>query len=102
MSERFSKYISAFLLVLSAATGSCSTVSFTTVIGAPVGITGASLSLVFSISNGTAKKTFKNNEKKKTHNKIVSVARNKLNSIENIIFKPLKHNAITMQTLQKL
>ena len=36
-----------------------------TAVGAPIGITSPSLCLVFSISNGTAKKTFKNNEKKK-------------------------------------
>ena len=38
--------------------------SFATVIGALVEITSACLTLVFPISHGTVKKSFKNNEKK--------------------------------------
>ena len=53
------------LLVLSAASDGISTVSFATVIWAPVCITSASLSLVFSILVMELQKTFKNNEKEK-------------------------------------
>ena len=64
MSKRLSKYIASFdyfdksLIVLSITTGSVSIASFTTVIGAPVGIVSASVSLAFSISTGIIKKNY--------------------------------------------
>ena len=97
MSEKFSKYISAFdlfeyktLLVLSAVVGSVSIASFITVIVASVGIIRESLNLVFSICNEIVKKLLKTITKKTKKN--VLVARSKLNSIENIISKELKDN----------
>ena len=94
MSKNLSKYIASFeyfdksLIVLSVATGSISIASFATVIGAPVGIISASFSLAFSISTGIIKKLLKTTRnKKKKHNKIVMLARNKLNSIESKISK---------------
>ena len=57
------EYFDKTLLVLSAASGSVSIASFATVTAAPVGKASASLSSVFFISNGIAKKTFKNNER---------------------------------------
>ena len=88
MSKRLSKYIASCeyfgksLIVLSITTGSISTASFATVIGAPVGIVSASFSLAFSISTGTIKKLLKaTRNKKKKHNKVVILATSKLNSI---------------------
>ena len=88
MSKRLSKYIASIdyfdkpLIVLSTTTGSISTASFATVIGAPVGIVSASFSLAFSISTGTIKKLLKaTRNKKKKHNKVVILATSKLNSI---------------------
>ena len=92
MSKRLSKYIASFdyfdksLTVLSVTTGSISIASFATVIGALVGIVSANFSLVFSISTGIIK-TRRN--KKKKHNKIVMLARSKLNSIESKISEAL-------------
>ena len=101
MSKRLSKYIVSFdyfdksLIVLSVTTGSISIASFATVIGAPVGIVSASFSLAFSISTGIIKKLLKTTRnKKKKHNKIVMLARSKLNSIENKISEPLINNEI--------
>ena len=61
MSKKLSKYI-AFcdyfdksLIVLSATSGSVSIASFATVNGTPVGITSASLGLLFSSPTGTVK-----------------------------------------------
>ena len=69
MGKRLSKYI-AFCdyfdkssIVLSATRGSISIASFTTIIGTPVGIASASLSLTSSLSTGIVKKTVKNNSK---------------------------------------
>ena len=102
MSKRLSKYIASFdyfdksLIVLSVATGSISIASFATVIGAPVGMMSASCSLAFSITTGFVKKFLKTiRNKKKKHNKIVMLARSKLNSIENKISEALINNEIS-------
>ena len=69
MSKKLSKYIAfcdysdKLLVALSAMSGSISTVSFATVIGTPVGIASASLSLAFSLFTGFVKKNIKNNKK---------------------------------------
>ena len=89
MSQKLSKYISFFnyfdksLIVLSLASGGVSISSFATAIGALIGITSASLSLSFSLCLGLVKMLLKaTRNKKKKHNKIVMLARSKLNSIE--------------------
>ena len=49
-------YIDKILIVLSAATGGVSLISFTSVIGAPVGIASAIFTLIFSLTTGIVKK----------------------------------------------
>ena len=102
MSKRLGKYIASFdyfdksLIVLSATSGSISIASFATVIGTPVGIASASLSLTFSLSTGIVKKLLKTTRnKKKKHNKIVILARSQLNSTESKISKALINNKIS-------
>ena len=57
-SQKLNKYVTTFdyidkiLIVLSATTGGVSIISFTSVIGAPVGIVSASFTLVFSLTTG--------------------------------------------------
>ena len=80
------------LIVLSIATGSISIASFATVIRAPVGIISASFSYTFSISTRIVKKLLKTTRNKKKHNKIVMLARSKLNSIESKISEELINN----------
>ena len=102
MSKKLSKYI-AFcdyfdksLIVLSATSGSISIPSFATVIGTPVGIASASLSLTFSLSTGIVKKLLKTTrDKKKKHNKIIMLASSKLNSIERNVSEALINNEIS-------
>ena len=96
ISKRHSKYIASFeyfdksLIALSVTIGSISVASFANVIGGPVLIVSASLSLAFSISTGIIKKLLKTTRnKKKKHNKIVMLARSKLNSIESKISEAL-------------
>ena len=62
MSKKLSKYTSFFyyyfdksLIVLSVTSGGVSIASFATVIGIPVGITRASLSLAFPLCTGLVK-----------------------------------------------
>ena len=87
MSKKLSKYIAfcdysdKLLVVLSATSGSVSMASFATAIGTPVEIASSSLSLAFSLSTGLVKKLLKTTRnKKRKHNKIVMLARSKLNS----------------------
>ena len=82
------KYIASFdyfdksLIVLSVTAGSISIAWFVTVTGAPAGMTSTNFSLAFSICTKIVKKLLKTTRnKKKTHNKIVMLARSKLNSI---------------------
>ena len=109
MSKRLSKYIASFdyfdksLFVLSVATGSISIASFATVIGAPVGMMSASCSLAFSITTGFVKKFLKTiRNKKKKHNKIVMLARSKLNSIESKISEALMDNEISHEDFETI
>ena len=102
MSKKLSKYISFFhyfdksLIVLSVTSGSISIASFATVNGILVGITSASLSLAFSLCTGFVKKLLEaTRNKRKMHNKIVMLARSKLNSIESKISEVLINKQIS-------
>ena len=104
MSKKLSKYIYFFdyfdksLIVPSVTSGSLSIASFATVIGIPIGITSASLA--FSLCTGHVKKSLKaTRNKKKKHNKIVMLARSKLNSIESKISEALINNQISYEDL---
>ena len=84
------------MIVLSVTSGGVSIVSSATVIGASIGITSACLSLAFSMCTGLVKKLFKaTRNRKKKHNKIVMLARSKLNSIESKISEALTNNQIS-------
>ena len=58
-------YIDKILIVLSATSGEVSIISFTSVVGAPVGIESASLTLFFLSNNRNNKKFTKCNKKQK-------------------------------------
>ena len=69
-SQKLSKYVTTFdytdkiLIVLSATTRGVSIISFTSVIGAPVGIVSASFTLIFSLTTGIVKKLLNITRKK--------------------------------------
>ena len=107
ISKNLSKYIAFLdyfdksLNVLSLLWGSISIASFANVIETPAGIIGASCGFTFSIKSIFVKtflKTIRN--KKKKHNKIVMLARSKLNSIENKISTALMDNEISHEDLE--
>ena len=94
-SKKLNKYVTTFdyidkiLIILSATSSGVSIISFTSIIGAPVGIASASLTLLFSLATGIIKKLLNiTRNKKKKHDKILMLAKSKLNSIET---KYLKH-----------
>ena len=104
MRKKLSKYISFFdsfdksLIVLSVISGSISIASFRTVIATSVGITSASLRLAFSLCTGLVKKLLKaSRNMKKKHNRIIMLARSKLNSIESKISEALINNQISYE-----
>ena len=108
MSKRLSKYIDSFdyfgksLIVLSGTSGSISFASFATVIGTPVGIAIASLSLAFSLSTLVVKNYLKKRNNNKKHNKVVMLARSKLNSIESKISEALMNNQISHEVFMTI
>ena len=95
-SKKLNKYVTAFdyidkiLIVLSATSSGVSIISFTSIIGAPVGIASASFTLIFSLTTGIVKKLLSiTRNKKKKHDKILMLAKSKLNSIETLISQAL-------------
>ena len=86
--KKISKYIVAIdyadklFITLSASFDTLSIVSHATVVGIPVGIAGASLTVIFTVTTGVVKKLLNiTRKKKKKHDKIITLARNKLNII---------------------
>ena len=95
-SQKLNKYITAFdyidkiLIVLSVTTGGVSIISFTSVIGAPVGIVSASFTLIFSLATGIIKELLDiTRKKRKKHYKILMLAKSKLSSIDTLISQAL-------------
>ena len=89
-----SEYIDKILIILSATSGGVSAMSFVSIARVPVGIAGASFTLIFSIAKGIIKILLKillkiTRNKKKIHDKILMLAKSKLNSIEKLISKAL-------------
>ena len=107
--KKISKYIVAFdyadkvFITLSASFGTLSIASYATVVGIPAGIAGASLTLILTITTGVVK-PFLNitRKKKKKHNKIIALARSKLNIIENLISQGLIDFEITHEEFSKI
>ena len=75
---------------------SYSIASYASVVGIPAGITGDSLTLVFTIGTGISKSLLKLTKKrKKKHNKIILLAKNKLNMIDTLLSSALNDSEIS-------
>ena len=89
-SDTIFDYIDKILIVLNATSGGVSIISFSSVIGAPAGIASASFTLIFSLTTGIVKKLLNiTRKKKKKHDKILMLAKSKLNSIDTLISQAL-------------
>ena len=76
-------YLDKIFIALSASFGTLSIASHTTVVGIPVGIVGASFTLIFTVSTGVNKSLLQvTKNRKKKHNKIMTLAKSKLNTID--------------------
>ena len=95
-SKKLNKYVTAFdyidkiLIALNATSSEVSIISFTNIIRAPVWISSASFTLMLSLTTGIFKKLLNiTRKKKKKHDKILMLAKSKLNSIETLISQAL-------------
>ena len=78
------------LIVLSATSSGVCIISSASVVGAPVGIASASFTLIFSLTTGIVKKLLNiTRNKKKKHDKILMLAKSKLDSIETLVSQAL-------------
>ena len=107
--RKISKYIVAFdyagkvFITLSASFGTLSIASYAVVVGIPAGIAGASLTLIFTVTTGVFKTLLNiTRRKKKKHNKIIALARSKLDIIENLISEALIDFEITYEEFSKI
>ena len=95
-SKKLSQYVAAFitqtkfLIVLSALSGGVYIISSVSVAEASAGIAGASFTLIISLTTGTIKILLSiTRNKKKKHDKILMLAKSKLNSIETLVSQAL-------------
>ena len=94
--KKLGKYVTAFdyidkiLIILSAIAGGVSIISFTSVVGAPVEITSASFTLIFSLTTGIIKKLLSiTRNRKKKHNKILMLDKSKLDNFGTLVSQAL-------------
>ena len=94
--KKLNKYVTAFdhigkiLIALSTTSSGISIISFTSIRETPIGIASAILTLIFSLTTGIVKKLLNiTRNKKKKHDKIIMLAKSKLNSIETLIYQAL-------------
>ena len=102
MIKKLNKYLVSFdyldkiFIALSASFGTLSIASKATVIGVPAGFTGTSLTLIFTIGTGISKSLLKVTKKrKKKHNKIIALAKTKLNTIDTLLSSALNDSKIS-------
>ena len=107
--KKISKYIVAFdyadkvFIPLSASFSTLSIASYATLVGIPAGIAGVSLTLIFTLTTGVIKTLLNiTRKKKKKHNKIIALAKSKLNIIENLISQALIYFEITHEEFSKI
>ena len=89
-------YLDKIFIAFSASFGTLSIASYASVVGTPAGIAGSSLTLIFTISTGTSKSLLNvTKNRKKKHNKIIVLAKNKLNMIDTLLSSALNDSEIS-------
>ena len=72
-------YLDKIFIALSASFGTLSIASSASVVGTPAGISGSSLTLIFTIGTGISKSLLiVTKKRKKKHNKIIALAKKKI------------------------
>ena len=100
--KKLNKYIVSFdyldkiFIALSASFGTLSIPSYTSVVGTLAGMAGSSLSLIFTIGTGISKSLLNVTKKrKKKHNKIIALAKNRLNTSDTLLSSALNDSEIS-------
>ena len=89
-------YLDKIIITLSASFGTLSIPSYASVVGTPAGIAGSSLTLIFTIGTGISKSLQNVTKKrKKKYNKIIVLAKNKLNMIDTLLSSALNDSEIS-------
>ena len=89
-------YLDKIFITLSASFDTLSIASYAAVVGIPVGIAGSSLTLIFTIGTGINKSLQKVTKKrKKKHNRIIALAKRKLNTIDTLLSSSLNESKIS-------
>ena len=89
-------YIEHFLIFVSTITGCILISDFASLLGIPIGITSSKIGLkVFAITAGIKKYKLIIKKKKKKHDKVVLLAKSKLNSVQVLISKALIGSVIS-------
>ena len=89
-------YLDKIFIALSASFGTLSIASYASVVGTPAGIAGSSLTLIFTTGTGISKSLLKVTKKrKKKHNKIIALAKHKLNTINTLLSSALNESEIS-------
>ena len=88
-------YLDKIFIALSASFGTLSIASYASVVGTPAGIAGSSLTLIFTIGTGISKSLLKVTKKRKKNNKIIALAKNKLNTIDTLLSSALNDSEIS-------
>ena len=89
-------------ITLSASFSTLSIASYATV-GLPVGIAGSSLTLIFTLSTGINKSILELTKKiKKKHNKMMTLAKNKLNMIDTLLSSALNNSKISHEEFSNI
>ena len=107
--KKLNKYIVSFdyldkiFIALSASFGTLSIASHASVVGTPAGIAGSSLTLIFTIGTDISKSLLKVTKKrKKKHNKIIALAKNKLNTIDTLLSSALNDSEISHEEFSNI
>ena len=107
--KKLNRYLVSFdcldkiFIALSASFGTLSIASYASVVGTPAGIAGSSLTLIFRIGTGISKSLLKVTKKrKKKHNKIIALVKNKLNMIDTLLSSALNDSEISHEEFTKI
>ena len=96
-------YLDKIFITLSASFGTLSVASHATLIGIPAGIAGASLTLMFRISTDINKSLLQvTKKKKKKHNEIITLAKDKLNMIDTLLSSALNDLKISHEEFSNI
>ena len=107
--KKLNKYIVSFdyldkiFIAFSAPFGTVSIVSYVSVVGTPAGIAGSPLTLIFTMGTCISKSSLKVTKKrKKKHNKIIALAKNKLNTIDTLLSSALNDSEISHEEFSNI